>query len=143
MKKRVYIAGPLFCQSELEFNVKVNEYLENLGLVTFLPQRDGHLLSDLISNGEPKYNAIKKIFEIDVEEIRKSDLLLFVMDGRVPDEGACIELGIAYSMGKDCIGLKTDSRHLMDNLDNPLILGALKGRVAKSIPELNNLLNVK
>jgi len=62
------------------------------------------------------------------------------MDGRVPDEGACIELGIAFSSNKDCIGLKTDSRYLMDNLDNPLILGAIKGRVANSIPELKRFL---
>jgi nucleoside 2-deoxyribosyltransferase len=140
MKKRVYIAGPLFCQSELDFNLKVNDYLEKLGFLTFLPQRDGHLLSDLISEGGPKYNAIKKIFELDVDEIRKSDILVLIIDGRVPDEGACVELGIAYSLNKECIGLKTDSRYLMDNLDNPLILGAVNGRVAKSISELKKFL---
>jgi len=140
MKKRIYIAGPLFCQSELDFNLKVNEYLERLGFITFLPQRDGHLLSDLIVNGEPKYAAIKKIFKIDVDEIKKSDILLFIIDGRVPDEGACVELGIAYSLNKFCLGLKTDSRYLMDNLDNPLILGALEGRIAKTIHELEDFL---
>lgn len=140
MKKRVYIAGPLFCTAEHDFNEKVDEYLVNLGYSTFLPQRDGHLLSDLVTNGEPKASAIERIFEIDVEEIRKSDILVFIMDGRVPDEGACVELGIAYSLEKECIGLKTDSRYLMDNLDNPLILGAVKGRVAKSISELKNFL---
>lgn len=140
MKKRVYIAGPLFCTAELDFNEKVDNYLINLGYTTFLPQRDGHLLSDLVNDGEPKASAIERIFEIDVDEIRKSDILVFIMDGRVPDEGACVELGIAYSLDKECIGLKTDSRYLMDNLDNPLILGAVKGRVAKSISELINFL---
>lgn len=140
MKKRIYIAGPLFCQSELDFNLKVNDYLEDLGFITFLPQRDGHLLEELINNGEPKYSAIKKIFEKDVDEIKRSDVLLFIIDGRVPDEGACVELGIAFTSNIKCIGLKTDSRYLMDNLDNPLILGALEGRVANSISELKKYL---
>jgi nucleoside 2-deoxyribosyltransferase len=140
MKKRVYIAGPLFCQAELDFNLKVDAFLNELGFETFLPQRDGHLLANLIVDNEPKYNAIKKIFDLDVEEIRKSDILIFIMDGRVPDEGACVELGIAFSLHKECIGLKTDSRYLMDSLDNPLILGCIKGQVAKSIPELKKFL---
>lgn len=139
MKKRIYIAGPLFCQAETEFNLKVDEFLSQLGYKTFLPQRDGHKLSDLLIHGE-KSNAINKIFELDVEEIRKSDILILIIDGRAPDEGACVELGIAYALGKRCIGLKTDSRCLMDNLDNPLILGALKGNIARSIQELKSIL---
>ncbi|VVB56234.1 Uncharacterised protein [uncultured archaeon] len=30
MKKTVYIAGPLFSESELEFNRGMNEFLKNL-----------------------------------------------------------------------------------------------------------------
>ncbi|WP_321506798.1 nucleoside 2-deoxyribosyltransferase domain-containing protein [uncultured Methanoregula sp.] len=140
MKKRVYIAGPLFSQAELDFNENVEKSLNDLGYETFLPQRDGHTLSDLISRGEPEDDAIKKIFELDVREIQKSDILLLILDGRVPDEGACVELGIAYANKKECIGLKTDSRCLMENLDNPLILGALDGKIARSIDDLRNFL---
>lgn len=140
MKKKVYIAGPLFSQAELDFNEKVDESLKILGYDTFLPQRDGHLLSDLINEEESKINAINRIFQLDIDEIKKSDILLLIIDGRVPDEGACVELGIAYALKKECIGLKTDSRFLMNNLDNPLILGALKGKIVKSISELRKLL---
>jgi len=133
---RIYIAGPLFSQGELEFNLIVNEHLKNLGFETFLPQKDGHKLADLISNDE-KTSAIKMIFYRDIEEIKKCDILLFIMDGRVPDEGACFELGVAYSLNKYCLGLKTDPRFLMDNIDNPLILGALEGKIAKSIFDLD------
>lgn len=77
------------------------------------------------------------IFYRDIEEIKKCDILLFIMDGRVPDEGACFELGVAYSLNKYCLGLKTDPRFLMDNIDNPLILGALEGKIAKSIFDLD------
>lgn len=136
MNKRVYIAGPLFSKGELDFNEKVDSLLKELGYNTFLPQRDGHLLSRLIEDGISKQKAIDKIFGLDVDEIKNSDTLLIILDGRVPDEGACVELGIAYALNKNCVGLKTDSRFLMDNMDNPLILGAIKGRLAKSIEEL-------
>jgi hypothetical protein len=44
------------------------------------------------------------------------DIFLFVLDGRVPDEGACVELGIAYAQKqirqpeKRLVGLHTDPR---------------------------------
>jgi nucleoside 2-deoxyribosyltransferase len=138
MKKRVYIAGPLFSQAELDFNEDVDRALKKLGCETFLPQRDGNKLSDLIARGETEDRATDTIFGLDVREIQRSDILLLVLDGRVPDEGACVELGIAYASNKECIGLKTDSRCLMGDLDNPLIRGALKGRIAKSIDDLKN-----
>lgn len=141
MKKMVYIAGPLFSQAELDFNEKVDNSLRELGYDTFLPQRDGNKLSDLIAGGKSKNDAIKTIFALDVEKIQKSDILLLILDGRVPDEGACVELGIAYALKKECVGLKTDSRYLMDNLDNPLILGALEGKIAKSINDLRIFFN--
>ena len=43
-------------------------------------------------------------------------MFLFVLDGRVPDEGACVELGIAYCQKylqngeKLLVGLHTDTR---------------------------------
>jgi nucleoside 2-deoxyribosyltransferase len=48
------------------------------------------------------------------------------MDGRAIDEGACFELGYAYSRGKICIGLKTDVRRLLPIGDNPMVECALR-----------------
>ncbi|VVB56235.1 Nucleoside 2-deoxyribosyltransferase [uncultured archaeon] len=93
-----------------------------------------------MEKGIEKDDAIKMIFQKDVEKIKECDIIVFVMDGRVPDEGACVEIGIAYAYNKECFGLKTDSRSLMGDMDNPLIIGALKGRIAKSFPELESLL---
>ena len=140
MKKRIYIAGPLFSHAELRFNELVNEFVEKKGYSTFFPQRDGKKLADLLNNGDSKEKSTKIIFDLDVDEIKKADILIFILDGRVPDEGACVELGIAYALNKMCIGLKTDSRCLMDNLDNPLILGALKGKIAKNIEDLERFI---
>ena len=52
----------------------------------------------------------------DVKQVLDCDIFLFVLDGRVPDEGACFELGIAYNQKaqnnskKRIIGLHTDMR---------------------------------
>ena len=45
------------------------------------------------------------------------DAILFIFDGRVPDEGACFELGYCYAKGKKCIGYKTDARSFIDGYD--------------------------
>jgi nucleoside 2-deoxyribosyltransferase len=132
---KVYIAAPLFSEAELEFNKKLDKYLTSLAFETFLPQRDGYKLYELVKVMSEK-KAKKLIFQKDFEEIEKSDIIVFVMDGRVPDEGACVEIGLAYPLGKECIGLKTDARSLIQGIDNPLIIGVLKSRIAKSFEEL-------
>jgi nucleoside 2-deoxyribosyltransferase len=140
MAKKVYIAGPLFSYAELRFNEIIADYLLNMGFETFLPQRDGYLLSDLMTQYDTKQKVIDVIFLKDLEEIKNCDIVLFVLDGRVPDEGACVEIGLAYAYDKECIGFKSDSRSLMGDMDNPLIVGALKGRIAESFIELEILL---
>jgi nucleoside 2-deoxyribosyltransferase len=111
----IYFAGPLFCQGELAFNLQLTEKLESRGFRVFLPQRDG------AERGLPPYNAMtsaewrQAIFTLDRDKVLESDVLLFVLDGRVPDEGACVELGIAYAQKHLThrevllIGLQTDS----------------------------------
>jgi nucleoside 2-deoxyribosyltransferase len=138
---RIYIAGPLFSEAERHYNKYLTDFLEHFGFETFLPQRDGHKLSDLLVNGTTKSAAMNKIFYRDINELKKADVVIFVMDGRVPDEGACVEIGYAYALGKECIGLKTDPRTLMSDADNPLILGALKYQIAKNLKELEVFLN--
>ena len=138
---RIYIAGPLFSKAERQYNKYLSDYLENLGFETFLPQRDGHKLSDLLASGTTKSDAMNTIFNRDINELQKSDVVIFVMDGRVPDEGACVEIGYAYALGKECVGLKTDPRALMSDIDNPMIRGALKYRIAKNLKELEDFLS--
>ncbi len=137
---RIYVAGPLFSEAEKRYNEYLSKCLEDMGFETFLPQRDGYELSELLANGDSESFAMGKIFKRDISEIQKSDIVVFVMDGRVPDDGACVEIGYAYAMGKECIGLKTDPRTLMSDLDNPMILGALKDRIARNLKELEDFL---
>ena len=129
---RVYFAGPLFCEAERVFNLRLAEKLEAKGYQVFLPQRDG------VESEKPPYNEMandelqKTIFELDRDEILQADIFLFVLDGRVPDEGACVELGIAYGQkhllqqDKLLIGLHTDMRGAFPGGKlNAIINGAL------------------
>ena len=120
--KRIYFAAPLFSQAELEYNLKLTKVLEDHGYEVFLPQRDGYLAAEL--EGKTEEELTQMIFEKDVGEVLKADIVFVLLDGRVPDEGACVELGIAYANDKRCYGFKTDSRSVEKNLDlNPMIGG--------------------
>lgn len=124
-KPVLYFAAPLFNDSEREFNKKVAQSLGKWFDI-YLPQRDGGLLTDLVRRGVSVEDAYQSIFERDVQAIRECDLLLIVLDGRSVDEGATFELGLAYSLGKVCLGLQTDSRRLLPIGNNPMIQCALK-----------------
>jgi hypothetical protein len=71
-------------------------------------------------------------FELDRERIIACDVFLIVLDGRIPDEGACVELGLAHGhrLAAGCarliIGLHTDCRAaFLGSKLNPMLLGAL------------------
>lgn len=119
---RVYFAAPLFCESEKDYNLELVHVLEEAGYEVFLPQRDGYLASEL--EGKSDEELVQMIFDRDLREVLESDVLVFNLDGRVPDEGACVELGIAYGNGKRCYGLRTDVRAVERGLElNPMISG--------------------
>ena len=113
---RLYFAAPLFSEAELAFNAALTAEIEALGFDVFLPQRDG------VETGREPWASMspeerrRAIFETDRDAVFSSDVLLFVLDGRVPDEGAAVELGLAYAhraaTGRPAaiVGLMTDSR---------------------------------
>lgn len=129
----VYYAGPLFSVGERQFNEQLTRKIEALGYQVFLPQRDG------AERGAPPYDAMtgeewsQAVFQLDVERLLAADVLVFMLDGRVPDEGACVELGIAWGQKtlqpskKLLIGLHTDRRGAFPGTKlNAMIQGALE-----------------
>lgn len=122
--KKVYFAGPLFNQAEKDFNLELTNVLEEYGYEVFLPQRDG--IEAALLEGKTEEELIEMIFSLDAGEVCKADILFMNLDGRVPDEGACVELGIAYANGKRCYGFKTDTRSVEAGMDlNPMISGCM------------------
>ena len=119
----IYIAGPLFCDGERRFNERIDAILQECGHKTFLPQRDGGCVADLpeMIEGMPKR---KYLFKLDCANMDWCDTILFLFDGRVPDEGACFELGYCFAKGKRCIAYKTDARCFIGGFDNVMLHGA-------------------
>ena len=121
MKTKVYFAAPLFNAGEKDFNLQLTAILEDAGYEVFLPQRDGFEAATMSGSQAEK---MELIFKKDISEVDKADVVVMVLDGRVPDDGACVELGYGYAKGKRCYGIKTDTRALQVGLElNPMIGG--------------------
>lgn len=135
IRKRIYLAAPLFSEAELHFNTQVKEILDPYFDV-YLPQQDGGLMVDMIKQGIHPDSAAKIVFQSDIKAIQQCDVLLIVLDGRSVDEGAAFELGYASALGKTCIGLQTDVRKLLPYGNNPMLNSALRF-ILKSIDELS------
>ena len=128
----IYFAGPLFNDAEKWFNEQLTHKLERLGFEVFLPQRDGFELNDPNHKFDPKERA-DFIFKLDRDKVFAANILLFVLDGRVPDEGAAFELGLAYAQKMltekpyTLIGYMTDRRvAFVDRPVNAMLAGALE-----------------
>ncbi len=116
MSFSVYVAGPLFSQAEREFLEKM---VDTLALESkldplrdfFLPHRDGGELG--------KGPNRKEIFNLDIDKLSKSDIVVALLDGQDVDSGTCIELGYAHALGKKIFGLITDFRARFTKDDEP------------------------
>lgn len=103
--KKVYIAAPLFDEMELQRNLEIATALMEMGHQVYLPQRDA---------GEAATGANRQnIFNCDKKGVWDCDVLLALLDGRVPDEGTCFEMGMAEAWGKPIIVYLTDTRCFM------------------------------
>ena len=70
-------------------------------------------------------------------------LLIFDLNGRVPDEGGCVELGMAYAWGIKSIGFKTDTRALdYTGDDNLMIEGCLNFKIARNFIKIFLVVNI-
>lgn len=137
---RIYIAGPLFSHAERQFNVELNKLLRGMGFETYFPQEDAGLISEMVAGGMNVHQARDSIFERNRLAVTESDIILFILDGRAPDEGACIEVGIGYALGKICVGLKTDFRTCEPGGNNLMIDGVVRYRIAGDLEQLMRLL---
>jgi len=147
---KIYFAAPLFSQGEIEFNQNLTDHIEKSGFSVFLPQRDG------VERQKPPFDKMtdqerrKAMFDLDRDQIFDCDIFLFILDGRVPDEGASVELGLAYShkyfkvQNKILIGLHTDIRAaFLKSRLNPMIKEALDQIFTKRSDLIKFLKNIQ
>jgi len=130
--KYVYCSGPLFCPEEIAGMTAIATVLEQAGFGTFVPHRDGlerfvmglinTPLNNNILGARDTINAA--IFALDCFQIiRRCDYFVLNMNGRVPDEGAVAEAGIAFAAGKPLVIYKNDRRSVFRGVDNSMITG--------------------
>lgn len=92
----IHLTGPLLSETERRFDSQLTEKLDPPPSGTFLAQRDG------VERKKPPYDAVSPeerrhaTFHLDKTRVLEADVFVFVPDGRVPDEGGCVQLGIAY-----------------------------------------------
>ncbi|MCU0576169.1 MAG: nucleoside 2-deoxyribosyltransferase [Desulfobacterota bacterium] len=156
MVRRVYCSGPLFCPEEIASMNAIARVLEDAGFTTFLPHRDGleryvlpflntPLSADILGMRD---RIDRAIFALDVYQIvQQCDSFVLNMNGRVPDEGAVAEAGIAFALGKPLVIYKNDCRTAFDGRDNSMITGLSvldpvsdRGKIPSAILEAEKIL---
>ena len=133
---KIFLAAPLFSESERDFNSKVAKRLRDKGFEVWLAQE-----SPFVHEGT--FKEKEKIYEEDISALKTCDIVVAVLDGVEVDSGVAFEMGYATALEKPLIGLKTDRRafskleevNLM--LEVPLI--KLCNSVEEVITELKNI----
>ena len=105
---KIYLAGPLFSLAEQGFNAELARFLESQGFEVWLPQEH-----------EPREQAARAIFAMDVAAIDWADMVVACMDGPDPDSGTAWECGYAYAKGKPIVCYRTDFRISVDTEGAP------------------------
>lgn len=148
---KIYCAGPLFNPKEREEMEHIAVCLEQAGYPVFLPQRDGlefsRLLPVLLQRSLSAEDATKilnnAIFCLDVFHITDSRGLVLNMNGRVPDEGAMVEAGIAWAHDKTLVIFKNDDRSLLEGNCNPMVLGLSNFEFVSKYEEIPSVFSAK
>ena len=104
--KNVYLAAPLFSDAECDFNSKLRDELEGLGMSVFLPQEHSN---DTNAQRDARQEGI---FNKNVATIDETDMMVAVLDGVDVDSGTAWEIGYAYARGLPVYGMRTDFRTL-------------------------------
>lgn len=129
---RVYCAGPLFNSAERADMASIADTLEAAGFATFLPHRDGlefaRLKPELEKLGasvdEAAHILDRAIFSLDTYQLlRRCDVVVANLNGRVPDEGTVVEASLAWHAGKPLVLFKADARSMLSGSDNPMLTG--------------------
>ena len=103
-KFKIYLAAPLFSESEREYNKRIAEILRQLLYEVYLPQEMG----DECAVRENKDYI--RIYEHNKKTLRDSDIVVAVIDGADADSGTAWEMGYATALEKRVIALRTDFR---------------------------------
>nr|MDO8135958.1 nucleoside 2-deoxyribosyltransferase [Candidatus Njordarchaeum guaymaensis] len=125
---RIFLAAPFFSRAERDFNSKATRVLRGEGFEVWLAQEHKFIEGNSIKEK-------RSIFEEDLDALKKSDLVLAVLDGVDVDSGVAFEMGFAHALKKTILGLKTDHRVFSKLESVNLMIEAPLTRIFKSVDE--------
>ena len=121
--KRIYLASP-YGFSEQQRRLLLSELveaLEELGLEVWEPFE---------RNNQVDFNQRGWAYQVgqaDRRDVEEADAVFAVVNGTPPDEGVCVELGIAIALGKPTFLFRDDFRRVTDSGEYPLNLMLFTG----------------
>jgi len=115
---KIYLAAPLFSESEFLYNEILADELIAMGHEVYLPQRNKSI------NDKTKSADSIAIFDADTEQLDIADILIAVLDGVAVDPGVAAEIGYMVAKEKKIFGLLTDGRESSKTV-NDLKIGLL------------------
>jgi nucleoside 2-deoxyribosyltransferase len=117
-KMKIYFAGPLFTQAERLWNRRIADELRGLdpSVEILLPQdaAGGAVDNDGVLN-------FHRLFQICIQGIAESDIIVANLDGSDSDSGTSFECGYAFAIGKPVLGVRTDFRASEDRGLNAML----------------------
>lgn len=119
---RVYLAAPLFSQMQRSWNRSLAE-----AIMAAMPEAEVILPQDIRICG--RFNDAEHypvLFRRCLEEIGCSDAMLAVLDDNDVDSGTAFEVGVAHTLGKPVIGVRTDYRPGPDHGVNIMLAQACR-----------------
>ncbi len=126
---RIYLASPLFSEAERRYNTYLAEVLRKNFFSVYLPQEFDDTEE---ARGE---NRERVIYDKNLSELKKADIVVGVIDGSDVDSGTAWEMGYAFASGKRVIALRTDFRKFGVNERVNLML-EMGAEVVSSVDEL-------
>jgi nucleoside 2-deoxyribosyltransferase len=100
-KVSVYLAGPIFSRAEIEWAGSLKEEIE-----AALGERVDVLWPFEVASGTKEV-----IFEANLAALRRSPLMVAILDGPMVDDGTAWEVGCHYALfGPRAVGIRTDAR---------------------------------
>jgi nucleoside 2-deoxyribosyltransferase len=139
MIKKLYIAGPLFNTHERKYLEEVAKELENNNYQCFLPHRDltGIDKSELettVMSQETK----DKIFKIDLDALKGSDMTVALITGWDIDSGTSAEIGYTYASSKPIIAIDAYERRFRNLFVEGMITKTVNG-ISQLIPVIQKI----
>jgi nucleoside 2-deoxyribosyltransferase/predicted secreted protein len=101
---RIYLAAPLFSESERFYNSRLADLLRKNLFEVYLPQETGD------DSDTRKKDEQENLFSANKKALEDADIIVAVIDGADADSGTAWEMGYAFALGKRVIALRTDFR---------------------------------